>query len=283
MAVLGTKVHVPTLRRDLVERRRLTARLTERLAEGDLPRLVLVSAPAGFGKTTVLAQGLAPVAAGPGHVAWLSLDKDDNDPRRFLEHLVAALQTGGGFSEAAALVAAQGAPESALTSVVNELDLHAGRTVLVLDDYQVVVAPEVHAMVTFLLDHLPPQAALAIATRSDPPLPLPRLRARGELVELRAADLRFTPDEAGAFLTDVMGLDLSDAPDGCSPDPHGGVGHRAPACRSLAARERTTPLPSSPTSPAATGSSSTTSSTRSCVRSPSPRVGSCSRPPSCSS
>ena len=209
MAVLGTKVHVPTLRRDLVERPRLTARLAERLTQGDLPRLVLVSAPAGFGKTTVLAQGLAPISASQDHVAWLSLDKDDNDPRRFLEHLVAALQIGGEFSEAASLVASQVAPEPVLTSVVNELDLQPGRTVLALDDYQVVVAPEVHEMVTFLLNHLPPQAGLAIATRSDPPLPLPRLRARGELVELRAADLRFTPDEAGALLTDVMGLALS--------------------------------------------------------------------------
>ena len=99
MALLGTKVHVPTLRRDLVERRRLTARLMEPPAEANLPRLVLVSAPAGFGKTTALAQGLARVAAGHGHVAWLSLETDDNDPRRFLEHLVAALRTGGDFSE----------------------------------------------------------------------------------------------------------------------------------------------------------------------------------------
>ena len=211
MAVLGTKVHVPRLRRDLVGRPRLTARLSERLDQGAPPRLVLVSAPAGFGKTTALAQGLARLTGGRGHVAWLSLDADDNDPRRFLEHLVAALQSVGEFSEAAALVAASGAPDLALTSVVNELDLQSGRIVLALDDFHVITAPEVHEMVTFLLDHLPPQAGLAIATRSDPPLPLSRLRARGELVELRAADLRFTPDEARAFLTGVMGLDLPPA------------------------------------------------------------------------
>jgi LuxR family maltose regulon positive regulatory protein len=208
MAVLGTKVHVPVLRPDLVARPRLLARLDL----GRQPRLLLVSAPAGFGKTTLLGQGLAATAGTDTHVAWLSLDEDDNDPRRFLEHLVAALQAVGEFSEAAQLAAAAAhQPEAVLTSVVNDLDLQPGRTVLALDDYHVIVAPEVHQAVAFLLEHLPPQAGLAIATRADPPLPLPRLRARGELVELRAADLRFTPEETGAFLTDVMGLQLNHA------------------------------------------------------------------------
>ena len=206
MAVLGTKVHVPVLRPDLVARPRLLARLDP----GRQPRLLLVSAPAGFGKTTLLGQGLATIAGPDGHVAWLSLDEDDNDPRRFLEHLVAAFQTVGDFPEAVQLVGAGvPRPDAVLTSLVNDLDLQPGRTVLALDDYHVIVAPEVHQAVGFLLEHLPPQAGLAIATRADPPLPLPRLRARGELVELRAADLRFSPDEAAAFLTDVMGLQLS--------------------------------------------------------------------------
>ena len=206
MAVLGTKVHVPVLRRDLVARPRLLARLDL----GQQPRLLLVSAPAGFGKTTLLSQGLATIAGMGGHVAWLSLDEDDNDPRRFLEHLVAAMQTVGEFSQAAQLVGGSAHRiEAVLTSVVNDLDLQPGRTVLALDDYHVIVAPEVHEAVTFLLEHLPPQAGLAIATRADPPLPLPRLRARGQLVELRAADLRFSKDEADAFLTDVMGLRLN--------------------------------------------------------------------------
>lgn len=206
MAVLGTKVHVPMVRPDLVARPRLLARLDR----GQQPRLLLVSAPAGFGKTTLLSQRLATMAGTDGHIAWLSLDVDDNDPRRFLEHLVAALQTVGEFSDAGQLVeAAAPRPEAVLTSLVNDLDLQPGRTVLGLDDYHVITAPEVHEAVGFLLEHLPPQAGLAIATRADPPLPLSRLRARGELVELRAADLRFTPDEAATFLGDVMGLTLS--------------------------------------------------------------------------
>ncbi len=206
MAVLGTKVHVPVVRPGLVARPRLLARLEP----GQRPRLLLVSAPAGFGKTTLLSQGLATIAGTDGHIAWLSLDRDDNDPRRFLEHLVAALQTVGQFADAGQLVgAAAHRPEAILTSVVNDLDLQPGRTVLALDDYHAITAPEVHEAVGFLLEHLPPPASLAIATRADPPLPLSRLRARGELVELRAADLRFTPDEAAAFLSDVMGLELS--------------------------------------------------------------------------
>lgn len=206
MAVLGTKVHVPVLRPDLVSRPRLLSRLNT----GQHPRLLLVSAPAGFGKTTVLGQGLTAIAGMDGHVAWLSLDEDDNDPRRFLEHLVAAFQTVGEFSEAAQLVeTAAHRVEAVLTSVVNDLDLQPGWTVLALDDYHVIVAPEVHQAVAFLLEHLPPQAGVAIATRADPPLPLSRLRARGELVELRATDLRFSQDEANAFLGGVMGLHLS--------------------------------------------------------------------------
>ena len=123
MAVLGTKVRVPVLRRDLVAR----PRLMERLHEG--PRLVLVSAPAGFGKTTALGQGLARIAGTQGRVAWLSLDEDDNDPRRFLEHLVAALRRVGEFSEAATLATAQWPVDVVLTRVVNDLDLQPGRTV----------------------------------------------------------------------------------------------------------------------------------------------------------
>lgn len=205
MAVLGTKIHPPVPRRDLVPR----PRLTERLGPGERPRLVLVSAPAGFGKTTLLCQWLAD-ATDEIHVAWLSLDESDNDPRRFLEHVVAALQVVGRLPEVAELLAtgAEVPAEAVLTAVVNDLDLQPGRTLLVLDDYHVIEAPEVHRAVTFLVDHLPPQAGLAVATRADPPLPLPRLRARGELVELRASDLRFTPDEAGEFLSTVMGLDL---------------------------------------------------------------------------
>ena len=210
MPVLGTKLHVPHPRRSLVVRRRLTDRLP---TDGPWPRLVLVAAPAGFGKTTLLTQWLA---ATPGStVAWLSLDAGDNDLRRFLTHLVAAVRAGATDTpdlgaEALTLLDADGAVpvHDVLVSLVNDLDALTGPTVLVLDDYHVVEAATIHEAVTFLLDNLPPRTTLAITTRADPPLPLARLRARGELVEVRAADLRFTEQEASAFLNDVMGLKL---------------------------------------------------------------------------
>lgn len=212
MAVLGTKVHVPLPRRELVPRPRLTDRLLRPGAP--LPRLVLVSAPAGFGKTTLLSQWLATGAEPVAHVAWLSLDAGDNDRRRFLTELVAALHTAvpDGVVDAAALLEAgpgEVPVEAVLTRLVNDLDQVDGATVLVLDDYHVIEEAGIHGAVAFLLEHLPPQAALAIATRADPPLPLPRLRARAELVEVRAADLRFTPTEADTFLNQAMGLRLS--------------------------------------------------------------------------
>ena len=176
-----------------------------------MPRLVLVSAPAGFGKTTLIAQWLAPAGQSP-RVAWLSLDAEDSELRRFVTHLVAAIQTSSpqvGAEALALLESGRAVPsEAVLVSLVNDLDELAGPTVLALDDYHVIDAPDIHESVTFLLDHLPPQVTIAITTRADPPLPLARLRGRGELLELRAADLRFTADEADAFLNHVMGLDL---------------------------------------------------------------------------
>ena len=225
MSVLGTKLHVPRPRAHLVARPRLTDRLGS--ATGPAPGLVLVSAPAGFGKTTMLTQWLSTVSAdaaaelggqAPVRVAWLSLDPGDSDPRRFLTHLVAAVraavpspdpETG---AEALRLLEADGIPpvDDVLVSLVNDLDALPGRTVIALDDYHVVESAPVHEAVRFLLDNLPPQVTLAMTTRADPPLPLPRLRGRGELVEVRAADLRFTEDEAGRFLNDVMGLGLAE-------------------------------------------------------------------------
>jgi len=204
MPVLGTKLHLPSPRRRLVPR----ARLLERL-EAEQPRLVLVAAPAGFGKTTLLGQWLAAEPSGR-RAAWLTLDAGDSDPRRFLAHLVAAVRTvePGVGVEAAALLEADGATDVVLTGLVNDLDALAGPMVLALDDYHVVDGAAVHEAVTFLLDNLPPQVTLAMTTRVDPPFPLARLRARGELLEVRAADLRFTPDEAETFLNDVMGLRL---------------------------------------------------------------------------
>ncbi len=211
MAVLGTKLHVPAPRRELVPRTRLTDLLPT--SRSVMPRLVLVSAPAGFGKTTLLSQWLATGAELAAHVAWLSLDEGDNDPRRFLAHLVAALRAGNpdGVADTTALVETGGEvpAEAVLTTLVNDLDEVDGATVLTLDDYHVIDEAGVHDAVRFLLEHLPPRATLAMATRADPPLPLARLRSRAELVELRASDLRFTPAEADAFLNQVMGLDIN--------------------------------------------------------------------------
>ncbi len=212
MPVLGTKLHLPSPRRRLVQRSRLTDQL--RADGGDGPRLVLVAAPAGFGKTTLLAQWLA-VEKSQRRVAWLALDPGDADLRLFLTHLVAAIQTAepeAGVDALALLEAGGTMPTDAvLVSLINDLDVLAGPTVVALDDYHVIDGAAVHEAVTFLLDNLPPQVTLAVTTRADPPFPLSRLRARGELVEVRAADLRFTTDEAELFLNEVMGLQLEPA------------------------------------------------------------------------
>ncbi|HYD10873.1 MAG TPA: hypothetical protein VEA78_12300, partial [Acidimicrobiales bacterium] len=209
MPVLGTKLHVPSLRRGLVARSRLTDRLRGDAAND--ARLILVAAPAGFGKTTLLAQWLG---RGERAVAWLALDAGDADPHRFLQHLIAAVQVAvpdAGADAGGLLELADAPAEAVLVSLVNDLDAVAGPTVLVLDDYHVIDEPDVHEAVAFLQENLPPQVTLAMTTRVDPPLPLARLRARGELLEVRAADLRFTTDEASAFLNDVMGLSLEPA------------------------------------------------------------------------
>jgi LuxR family maltose regulon positive regulatory protein len=217
MPVLGTKLHVPTPRRQLVSRPRLTDRLRSSPSPGSMPRLVLVAAPAGFGKTTLLIQWLtSPAPDGThGRAAWLSLDGGDSDLPQFLAHVTAALQTTDPEVGADALVMLDDAhgpvADDILVSLINDLEVVEEPTVLVLDDYHVIDSPAVHEAVVFLLDNLPPQVAVAITTRVDPPLPLARLRARGELVEIRAAELRFTAAEAGTFLHEVMGLELEPA------------------------------------------------------------------------
>jgi LuxR family maltose regulon positive regulatory protein len=212
MSVLGTKVHLPSPRRRLVQRDRITDRL--RAGAGEGARLVLVAAPAGFGKTTLLAQWLA-AGTPQRRVAWLALDPGDADLRLFLTHVIAAIQTVEPVAgvEALALLEAGGTTptEAVLVSLINDLDVLVGPTVVALDDYHVIDAAAVHEAVTFLLENLPPQVTLAISTRADPPLPLSRLRARGELVEVRAADLRFTTEEAGVFFNEVMELQLESA------------------------------------------------------------------------
>jgi LuxR family maltose regulon positive regulatory protein len=243
--LLEMKVYVPKSRRGLVPR----PRLSERLDRGIASKLTLVSAPAGFGKTTLLTEWLAQGAAGPAGeqqargaagpggeqlaqgaagpggeelaegaagerlVAWLSLDRADNDPASFWTYVIAALRTavaGIGESALSLLQASAPAPtETMLTVLLNELGAIAADIVLVLDDYHVIDAREVQDGMAFLLDHLPAGLHVVIASRADPVLPLARLRARGELVETRAAELRFTPDEAAAYLNEIMGLRLT--------------------------------------------------------------------------
>ena len=212
LLLLATKLGLPSPRPGGVVRPRLIARLDQSLAEGR--HLTLVSAPAGFGKTTLLRDW----AAGCERlVAWLSLDAGDGDPQRFLTYVAAALQQvapglgAGTRPRAPRLLRASSAPpaESTLTALLNDLAALSTGVVLVLDDYHVLDAPAIHAAVGFLVEHLPAQAHLVIATREDPPLPLARWRARGHLAELRVPDLRFTPDEAATFLAESMGLRLS--------------------------------------------------------------------------
>jgi LuxR family maltose regulon positive regulatory protein len=201
-AVLATKLFIPGRRSQLVQRPRVAERLDATLDAGH--RLTLISAPAGFGKTTLLSDWLTTLDARPRHtrVGWLSLDEDDNDLTRFVAHLVAALQSAELEIDPTVVDLFPSAPAAAaLTSLVNDITLagaHPAGTqrVVVLDDYHAIDASEVHEAVTFLLDHLPDSLHLVMATRSDPPLPLARLRSRGQLSELRATELRFTPGEA---------------------------------------------------------------------------------------
>ena len=207
--LLETKLYIPKWRPGLVSR----PSLIERLDQGIQRKLTLVSAPAGFGKSTVLAEWVAGTPASGRPAAWVSLDQSDNDPALFWAYFITALQTvhsGLGESTLSLLRSPQPPPiESVLTTLINEINAIGDDFAFILDDYHAVDAQPVHSAMAFLLEHLPPQMHLVIASRSDPPLPLARLRGRGELAELRSADLRFTPDEAAAFFNDVMGLDLS--------------------------------------------------------------------------
>src|SRR5215213_4578254 len=210
LAILATKLYIPSARPKVVFRPRLIDRLNEGHPPGHAPGITLISAPAGFGKTTLVSEWVA----GCGRpVAWLSLDEGDNDPTRFLFYLVTALQTVAMTMGNEVLEMLQSPqpppPESILTSLLNEITTLPDHFVLVLDDYHVIDARPVDHALTFLIDHQPPQMHLVIATREDPQLPLARLRARGQLTELRAADLRFTTSESAEFLNRVMGLSLT--------------------------------------------------------------------------
>ncbi|MDZ7706587.1 MAG: LuxR C-terminal-related transcriptional regulator [Trueperaceae bacterium] len=204
--LLATKLFAPPVRSGAVRRQRLATRLEDGLRQGH----AVISAPAGFGKSTLVAQWLAATAM---PVAWLSLEEDDREPLRFLAYLLAALRTvepSLGEGVVRSLRSAQPpAPLTAATELVNALASGTNDVALVLDDYHAVDEGRVQELVTFLLDHAPPRLHLILTTREEPGLPLARLRARGRLVELRAADLRFAPDEAERFLTEAMGLQLA--------------------------------------------------------------------------
>jgi LuxR family maltose regulon positive regulatory protein len=216
-SLLQTKLYIPPTRLDQISRPRLLERLNAGLSEDGFTRkLTLVSAPAGFGKTTLVSEWVHKVEAqhaAPLQVAWLSLDEGDNDLARFLTYLIAALRTieaSIGKGALGALQSPQPPPaEVVLTSLINDAVAISSPFVLVLDDYHLIEAQGIHDALTFLLERLPPRMHLVIASREDPPLPLARLRARGQLTELRAMDLRFTTSEAAEFLNQAMGLDLS--------------------------------------------------------------------------
>jgi LuxR family maltose regulon positive regulatory protein len=207
LPLLVTKLFVPRPRTPLVPR----AHLVDLLQQGLARSLTLVSAPAGFGKTTLLAQWLAQSDL---PVAWLSLDAEDNDPAHFLSYLIAALQTLDAQLGTTALALLRtpllASPEAVLAVLISELtDRRPREFALVLDDYHVIGSEPIQRGMTFLLEHLPPQLHLILATRADPPLPLARLRAHGHLTEVRTADLRFGGAEVEVFLKEAMGLDLS--------------------------------------------------------------------------
>jgi LuxR family maltose regulon positive regulatory protein len=211
-SILATKLYIPPPRPKVVPR----PRLIERLNEGLHRKLTLISAPVGYGKTTMLSEW---IPQSERCVAWVSLDDGDNDPVRFWAYFIAALQMLDAEigRNALALMRTPRLPsfEAILTTLLNEIAAFPEDFALVLDDYHVMDAKPVDAStsvddgLTFLLEHLPPHMHLVVTTREDPNLPLARLRARDQLTEIRAADLRFTPGEAAVFLNQVMGLNLS--------------------------------------------------------------------------
>ena len=207
-SILATKLYIPTTRAKVVIRSRLVEQLNDGLSSGR--KLTIISAPAGFGKTTLVSEWVVNCGR---PTAWVSLDEGDNDPARFLTYLITALQTIApniGEGVLGVLQSPQLPPtESILTLLLNEITTISDNFIVVLDDYHVADVKPIGNIITFLLDHIPPQMQLVITTREDPNLPLARLRARGQLTELRAADLRFTSFEAAEFLNSLMGLNLS--------------------------------------------------------------------------
>ncbi len=204
--LLQTKLNIPHSQPNLISRPRLIKHL-----EGGLSRkLTLVSSPAGFGKTTLLSEWIHKCGR---PAAWISLDQADNDPSRFLKYFITALQKNEAEIGEGILNALQSSQlpktDILLTGLLNEITEMTQPFVIILDDYHVITEPTIQEMLTFILENQPPQMHLVISSRADPPWPLARLRARGELVEIRTGELRFTTDEAATFLNSVMGLKLA--------------------------------------------------------------------------
>lgn len=209
--LLKTKLAMPIIRKDRVARPRLIEKLNADLwqAHGFARKLILVSAPAGFGKTTLVADWLGNIGL---QAAWLSLDESDNDPVRFLAYLLAALKQIDARIGLAAINMQQSLPpppgETIIASLINDLAEISQSFILVLDDYHAIHDPIIHRLVGFLLEHQPENMLQVILTREDPLLPISRLRSRGQVCEIRLDDLRFTPDETAGFFQ-LMGLDLA--------------------------------------------------------------------------
>ncbi len=210
--MLSTKLHIPEARANLVTRSRLVARLAEGLRLGR--RLTLVSAPPGFGKTTLVREW---VGGTQRRVAWLSVDEGDNEPARFMRYVIAALAEAddrvvpNAVGRALLQSSLSASPQELLIAFINDLAGAGADLLLVLDDYHLIREFAVHDLVAFLLANQPPGLHIVIGTREDPPLPLARMRARDQITEIRENTLRFTPEEAAAFLNQTMSLGLSSA------------------------------------------------------------------------
>ena len=206
MKILATKLYIPSARPEIVHR----PRLIERLNVGLHRKMTLISAPAGFGKTSVLSEW---IPNSPRCVTWLSLDKEDNDSTRFWTYFISSLQglRSDLGNDALSLLQSLQAPSITLilSNLINDIAAFPDIFAVVLDDYHMIESKPIDQALTFLLEHLPPNMHLVIATRADPNLPVSRLRAQDQLTELRITDLRFTPSEAAEFLNQVMGLSLS--------------------------------------------------------------------------
>jgi LuxR family maltose regulon positive regulatory protein len=207
ISLLATKLRIPRQRANGVSRPRLTEKLTAAVKRPS--SVILLSGPAGFGKTTLVSE----FAVGR-LVVWVSLGEEDNDPMQFWTYVVTALQTVEpdiGRAALALLETVQSLPDQSIpTIIINDLVQSEQDIVLILDDYHTIRNQTIHTALSFFIDHLPDNFHLIVSTRVDPPFPLARLRARDRLTEIRAADLRFTLDEAKSFLVQTMGLILPD-------------------------------------------------------------------------